>query len=308
MTQKLRWKLAVFALLFVTVSSGTAQVGRWGRWSRRNKEAKEAREAREKWVKETRKLRSEQQAYKNGQVFVYLTPEGKFKRIATKSATVAAKTKLTAQEQYQTKQQAYTQAKGRFLERNPEQKYAPLKPFKPEFIALSADIVYHTNRAPTLVPKEHYYGLYKVVVDDKVKYEAGYAFSDAAQQIKYRAKYVSKYNLWVRKLKATTEPVEPVFELLGDRMTQSNAQRAAVAMTTWQKQYDLWIKRGSKPNTEPEKPNVSIYQEAKPREEKKRPDRRRRPNKDKDTADEKEKPEPEEKKETPKTKKDAGWS
>jgi hypothetical protein len=307
MTQKLGWKLAVLVLLCVTVSSGTAQFGRRGRWGRRNKEAKEAREAREKWVKETRKLQSEQQAYKNGQVFVYLTPEGKLKRVATKSADVSAKTKLTAQELYQTKQQAYTQAKGRFLERNPEQKYAPLKPFKPEFIALSADIVYHTERAPTLVPKEHYYGLYKVGVDGKVKYEAGYAFSDAAQQIKYLPKYFSKYNLWIRKLKSTTEPVEPVFEKLGDRMTQSNAQRAAAAMTTWNRQYDLWVKRGSKPNTEPKKPNVSIYQAAKPREEK-RPDRRRRPNKDQDKAEEKEKPEPEEKKETPKTKKDAGWS
>jgi hypothetical protein len=291
-------------LLCVTVSSGTAQLGRRGRWGRRGKEA---REAMEKWVKETRKLQSEQQAYENGQVFVYLTPEGKFKRVATTSATVAAKTKLTAKELYQKKQQVYTQAKGRFLEKKPEQKYAPLKPFKPEFITLSADIVRHTDRAPTLVPKEHYYALYKVVVDGKVKYEPGYAFSDAAQQIKYLPKYFSKYNLWIRKLKATTEPVEPVFELLGDRMTQSNAQRAAAAMTTWQRQYDLWVKRGSKPNTEPEKPNVSIYQEAKPREAK-RPDRRRRPDKDEKKAEEKEKAEPEEKKETPKTKKDAGWS
>ena len=299
MTQKLGWKLAALVLLCVTVSSGTAQLR--GRWGRRNND-----EMR-KWVKEMRQRQAEQAAYQNGQVFVYLTPEGKLKRVASKSVQLAKKTKQEALELYQTKQHAYTQAKGRFLENNPEQKYAPLKPFKPEFIPLKADIVQHTNRAPTLVPKEHYYGLYKVVVDGKVKYEPGYAFSDAAQQIRYSAKYVSKYNLWIRKLKSTTEPVEPVFEKLGDRMTQSNAQRAAAAMTTWNRQYDLWVKRGSKPNTEPEKPNVSIYQEAKPRE-KKPLDRRRRPNKDEDKAEEKEKPEPEEKKETPKTKKDAGWS
>ena len=155
MTQKLGWKLAALVLLCVTVSSGTAQLR--GRWGRRNND-----EMR-KWVKEMRQRQAEQAAYQNGQVFVYLTPEGKLKRVASKSVQLAKKTKQEALELHQTKQHAYTQAKGRFLENNPEQKYAPLKPFKPEFIPLKADIVQHTNRAPTLVPKEHYYGLYKVV-------------------------------------------------------------------------------------------------------------------------------------------------
>ena len=292
MTQKLGWKLAVLVLLCVTVSSGKAQLGRRGRWGRRGDDA------RGQWAKEIRKLQAEQQAYKNGQVFVYLTVDGKLKGVAAKSAEVAAKTKLAAQELYQTKQQAYTQAKGRFLAKNPKQKYAPLEPFKPEFIKLSADIVYHTDKAPTLVPKEHYYAVYKVTVDGKVMYERGYAFSDADQQLRHRAKHISKYNMWIRRLKSTEEPAEPVFEKLADRMTKTNAQKAALAMTTWQKQHDLWVKRGSKPKIEPKKPSLSIYQAAKPPEEK-RNNRRGRPENDEGEAEDTPEDEGE---------RDGGWS
>jgi hypothetical protein len=300
MTHKFGWKLAVWVLLCVCVSSGTAQFGRrpWGR--RGNGEMK-------KWVKEMRQRQAEQAAYSNGQVFVYLTPEGRLKRVASKSVKLAKKTKQEALELHQAKQLAYTQARGKFLEKNHGQKYARLKPFKPEFITLKADIVQHTNRAPTLEPKEHYYGLYKVEVDGKVTYELGYAFSDAAQQIKYQPRYVSKYNRWIRKSKPTTEPIAPVFEMLCERMTKPSAQKAATAMATWQKQHDLWVKRGSKPESEPEKPDLSIYQEELSRAEKWK-NSRRQPDKDKAKDDPKEKPEPEEKKETPKTKKDAGWS
>jgi hypothetical protein len=63
MTQKFGWKLAVLVLLCACVSSGTAQTR--GR---------------------TRAQRSaERAAYRNGQVFVYLTPEGELKQVACKS-------------------------------------------------------------------------------------------------------------------------------------------------------------------------------------------------------------------------------
>ena len=295
MTQKFGWKLAVLVLLCVTVSSGTAQL-RGRPWGRRGSDAMK------KWAKEMRQRQAEQAAYSNGQVFVYLTPEGKLKRVASKSTKLAKKTKQEALELHQVKQQAYTQARGTFVEKNPNQKYAPLKPFKPEFITLKADLVQHTGRAPTVEPKKHYYGLYKVGVDGKVIYELGYAFSDAAQQIKYRARYVLKYNRWVKKSKATTEPIAPVFEKLCERMTKTSAKKSATAMAIWQKQHDLWVKRGSKPESEPEKPDLSIYQEEMSRAEKWE-NRRRQPDKDKAKDDPKEKT-----KDTPKTKKDAGWS
>ena len=270
----------MWVLLCACVSSGTAQARGRTRGQRQ----------------------AEQAAYSNGQVFVYLTPEGKLKRVASKSTKLAKKTKQEALELHQAKHLVYTQARGTFVEKNPQQKYPPLKPFKPEFITLKADIVQHTDRAPTLEPKEHYYGLYKVAADGKVTYELGYAFSDAAQQIKYRARYVSKYNRWVKKSKATTEPIAPVFEKLCERMTKTSAKKSATAMAIWQKQHDLWVKRGSKPESEPEKPDLSIYQEEMSRAEKWE-NRRRQPDKDKAKDDPKEKT-----KDTPKTKKDAGWS
>ena len=297
MIQKYGWKLAVLALLCVFVSSGTAQLSK-RTWGRRGSDS------RSKWWKEMRQRQAEQAAYSNGQVFVYLTPEGKLKRVASKSVKLAKQTKQEALELHQVKQLVYTQTRGKFLEKNPGQKYAHLKPFKPEFITLKANIVQHTNRAPTLEPKEHYYALYEVEVDGKVIYELGYAFSDATQQIKYRPQYVSKYNLWARKLKATTEPAEPVFEKLGGNMTKTSAKKAALAMIIWQKQQDLWIKRGSKPESEPGKPDLSIYQEKVPRDKNRKNPRRQRDNDDdKDKKDD----DPKEKKDTS-GKKDAGWS